>query len=299
MLVGMGIDPKDFTAPGVEAIVSRVILGAQRRAGNVVLLHDGGGDRTHTVLALPRLIDELREQCFVLVSLAELLGSTADQLMPVPRDAHLRSTSMFINSILFQLTGFVRRAIPRLLFAGLVSYVLHVTCVAYFNRRDALYQRDERLARRNAVLPPGESAHQSQVGTGLRIAVLLPAFNEELGIADSLRSVVAAVENSCYRGCDIILVDDGSADGTFGAAQRVAAGMPNVRVERMLVNGGKAAALNRAILLASAADVVITVDADTLLEPGAIDAIAGHFVDPRVHAVCGFIKVCSVSAPSY
>ena len=47
-----------------------------------MLLHDGGGDRTHTVVALPQIIDGLRAAGFQIVPVSELVGQTRAQLMP-------------------------------------------------------------------------------------------------------------------------------------------------------------------------------------------------------------------------
>ena len=69
-------------------IVQRVLEQARSDGGNIVLLHDGGGDRTHTVEALPQIIDGLRAAGFQIVPVSELLGQTRAQLMPpliVPR----------------------------------------------------------------------------------------------------------------------------------------------------------------------------------------------------------------------
>jgi peptidoglycan/xylan/chitin deacetylase (PgdA/CDA1 family) len=53
------VDPRDWSRPGVDAIVDGVI--DHLRPGGVVLLHDGGGDRSQTVAALARLLDELTQ----------------------------------------------------------------------------------------------------------------------------------------------------------------------------------------------------------------------------------------------
>jgi peptidoglycan/xylan/chitin deacetylase (PgdA/CDA1 family) len=58
-LLGWNVDPSDYTRPGALAIHSRVI--AQVRPGGIVGLHDGGGDRSQTVAALPLMIASLRE----------------------------------------------------------------------------------------------------------------------------------------------------------------------------------------------------------------------------------------------
>ena len=63
-------------------IVQRVLEQAHANGGNIVLLHDGGGDRTQTVLALPQIIDGLRAAGFQIVPVSELIGQTRAQLMP-------------------------------------------------------------------------------------------------------------------------------------------------------------------------------------------------------------------------
>jgi peptidoglycan/xylan/chitin deacetylase (PgdA/CDA1 family) len=52
-------DPRDWSRPGKNAIVARVLL--RLRPGAVVLMHDGGGDRTQTVAALRWLLPRLRD----------------------------------------------------------------------------------------------------------------------------------------------------------------------------------------------------------------------------------------------
>ena len=50
--------------------------------GSVILLHDGGGDRSATVAALPLLIDTLRAKGYEIVPVSELLGKTTAEVMP-------------------------------------------------------------------------------------------------------------------------------------------------------------------------------------------------------------------------
>lgn len=60
------VDSLDWKRPGVAAIVSNVLKHA--RNGSIVLMHDGGGDRSETVQALPIIINELRRRGFVFVT---------------------------------------------------------------------------------------------------------------------------------------------------------------------------------------------------------------------------------------
>ncbi|MGM9992231.1 MAG: polysaccharide deacetylase family protein [Candidatus Bruticola sp.] len=63
--------PRDWQLPGAEVIAQRVISQAQ--SGDIVLLHDGGGDRSQTVAALPAIIRGLRQRGFQLVRVDQLL----------------------------------------------------------------------------------------------------------------------------------------------------------------------------------------------------------------------------------
>lgn len=66
------VDPGDYTRPGTDAIVARV-LGAVRN-GSIVLMHDGGGPRDQTLAAVPRIIDALRGRGYRFATVPELLG---------------------------------------------------------------------------------------------------------------------------------------------------------------------------------------------------------------------------------
>jgi peptidoglycan/xylan/chitin deacetylase (PgdA/CDA1 family) len=78
LMVLWSIDPGDWRRPGAGAIVSGVLSHA--RPGAIVIMHDGGGDRSQTVAALPAIINGLRKRHYGLVSLPRLLA-----LDPPPR----------------------------------------------------------------------------------------------------------------------------------------------------------------------------------------------------------------------
>jgi len=84
-------------------------------------------------------------------------------------------------------------------------------------------------------------------------------------------------------------VDDGSTDATAEEVARAAAGDPRVRL-LLQVNAGKAAAMNRALAEASC-DVLVCLDADTVIAADAIGRLVRHFGDPEVGAVAGNVKV--------
>jgi peptidoglycan/xylan/chitin deacetylase (PgdA/CDA1 family) len=72
-------DPQDFTVPPTSSIINRVLKGNPYnpdkgvQSGSIVLMHDGGGWRGHTLAALPQIIDRLRARGYRFVTVAQLL----------------------------------------------------------------------------------------------------------------------------------------------------------------------------------------------------------------------------------
>jgi poly-beta-1,6-N-acetyl-D-glucosamine synthase len=116
------------------------------------------------------------------------------------------------------------------------------------------------------------------------VTVLIPAYNEEEVIATS----VAAVLASDYPGeLELLVLDDGSTDGTEDAALSAASGDPRCRVLRDPVNRGKADRLNEGFAQASH-ELVVATDADTHVHPQAIRwLVARMLTSPMLAAVAG------------
>ena len=64
-------DTMDWNKPGVNKIVDTVLKGSQE--GNIVLFHDGGGNREQTIKALKKILPELEKQGYKFVTISELL----------------------------------------------------------------------------------------------------------------------------------------------------------------------------------------------------------------------------------
>ncbi|PEE40578.1 polysaccharide deacetylase family sporulation protein PdaB [Bacillus pseudomycoides] len=64
-------DPKDWANPGTESIVNHVVKNA--KSGDIVLLHDGGNDRSQTVAALEKILSALQKEGYRFVKVSELL----------------------------------------------------------------------------------------------------------------------------------------------------------------------------------------------------------------------------------
>ncbi len=72
LMVLWSVDTDDYLQPGVEAIVNSALEGAH--PGAVILMHDGGGDRSQTIAALPQIITKLRARGYKLVTVPRLLA---------------------------------------------------------------------------------------------------------------------------------------------------------------------------------------------------------------------------------
>ena len=115
------------------------------------------------------------------------------------------------------------------------------------------------------------------------VTVLIPAYNEEQVIAMSVRAALDAD----YPELEVLVLDDGSTDGTAAAARAAAAGDPRCEVLRDPVNRGKAEQLNIGFARARHELVVVT-DADTHMLPHALRRLAARMdQSPLVAAVAG------------
>lgn len=113
-----------------------------------------------------------------------------------------------------------------------------------------------------------------------RVSVIVPAYQEEKTIRDTVLTVLA----SAWDDLEVIVVDDGSRDGTAAAVADLA-GSGRIRLVRQ-ENAGKAAALNAGIARATG-EVVLYTDADSVFLPDTVAKLVRWFGDPRVDAVCG------------
>jgi cellulose synthase/poly-beta-1,6-N-acetylglucosamine synthase-like glycosyltransferase len=131
---------------------------------------------------------------------------------------------------------------------------------------------------------------EAAAGYQPRVAVLVPAYNEEKVIERTLRAAL----RSSYRNLRVILIDDGSRDRTLEVAR---ASFAREEASGRLVvltkpNSGKADALNFGLAhLGRDEEIFLGIDADTVIARDAVSLLVPHFLDPRVGAVAGNAKV--------
>jgi len=269
LIVGQRIDPDDWSLRDGKPIPAKEIVDSVLRQvdkGNIILLHDGGGDRTQTVAALPQIIDALRGRGYQLVSVSDLLGKTRAEIMPAlaPEERFEARADGFIFT-LFQWFRF---------FIGII-FIVGIVLVSGRTLIIGLLALIEKLRPDHAVMPNPPPS----------VTVLIPAHNEENVIVQTVTSVLL----SDWKDLRIIVVDDGSIDKTGELLDTNFSHEPRVRIIHQM-NRGKAAALNVAMSQAES-EIVVTIDADTEIESDAISKLVRHFSNPTVGAVAGNVKV--------
>jgi len=280
LTVGLHVDPDDWKRPGVQAVIERTLAGvfsAPATCGsdaeancsrNIILLHDGGGNRAQTVAALPVIIDQLRARGYRFVPVSTLAGLSHTAVMP-PISASDRFMAG-ADLALFTTLGAIVVALRWLFLFAITIGILRAIALSALALIQARKENRE-------IFPP--------IDPGRAVTVLIPAFNEERVIERAVNGVLASIDVVV----EVIVVDDGSTDRTSAIVAEAFADEPRVRL-LTLENGGKARALNRALELVTT-ELVIALDADTQFEPVTIARLARWFDDPQLGAVAGNAKV--------
>jgi cellulose synthase/poly-beta-1,6-N-acetylglucosamine synthase-like glycosyltransferase/spore germination protein YaaH/peptidoglycan/xylan/chitin deacetylase (PgdA/CDA1 family) len=285
--IGESIDPLDWE-PGTSAdsIVARVIarkqsMTDQNLSGNIILLHDAGGEsREATVEALPRIIHYFKERGYQFTTIADLLGKKKEDLMPsVPRGSgyYLLQLNYFLA-----MSAYVGSHLLTSVF--IIFIVLSLLRILFM----AVMASKQHRWEKKFDLKPFWNAKGTDAP---KVSIIVPAYNEQVNAVSSLENLLRAD----YPNFEIIFVDDGSKDETYEKVKTAFASNPNVRVLTK-PNGGKASALNFGIQQ-SEAPFVICIDADTKLLKDAVSKLMMHFGEVQYHngkkvgAVAGNVKV--------
>ncbi len=267
--IGESIDPNDWDARNnADSIVAKTIRIAEDGNGNIILLHDAGGEsRQATVDALPRIIKYFRDKGCVFTTVADLMGKTKNDVMPPVKNS-------FGNSFNYFFLQFIYWAGKILFSLFLIGIFLSIGRMILMALLAWLQKRKEKNALLNIPF----------AGKPL-VSIIVPAYNEEI---NAIRTVQSLLQQD-YPNLQVIFVDDGSKDNTFKIVQDAFYNNNNVKVFAK-ANGGKASALNMGVEKAEG-EIVVCIDADTQLKSDAVSQLIKKFTDGTVGAVAGNVKV--------
>lgn len=274
--IGENIDPEDWQ-PGVKAmdIVNRIEKQIKLRGGNIILLHDAGGDtREETVKALKILIPRLQKQGYHFTNIANLLHKKQSDLMPpIPKTKsyYIMQLNLVLATTIYAVSHFLTALFTVFIILGIVRLLI----MLYWAIKERIKRKKE---------------NQSIVLTEYpKVSIIVPAYNEEVNIISSLSNLL----KQSYPDYDIIFVDDGSKDQTYQLVTEAFKNNSKIKIFTK-INGGKATALNFGIQQSNA-DYVVCIDADTKLQNNALELLVAKFVNAnpqeKIAAVAGNVKV--------
>lgn len=274
--IGENIDPEDWQ-PGIKAdeIVKRVMAGIKQQRGNIILLHDAGGDtREETVKALKILIPTLQKQGYHFTNLTNILHKSRNELMPeVPktRSYYIMQLNLVLATVIYGISHFLVALFTIFIVLGMIRLLL----MAYWAFKER--SKEKKLGE----FPVLKSYP--------KVSIIVPAYNEEVNIVSSLQNLL----KQTYPNFNIIMVDDGSKDSTYEKALEAFPDHPKLKILTK-GNGGKATALNFGISQTNA-EYVVCIDADTKLQQDAVKYLIARFLnssaEEKIAAVAGNVKV--------
>ncbi|MGF1338651.1 bifunctional polysaccharide deacetylase/glycosyltransferase family 2 protein [Streptomyces flavovirens] len=275
-------DSEDWQLPGVSKIIQWAT--PKNGKGASVLFHDAGGDRSETLAALPAYIEKMKAKgyTFTTVSGAQRRSTPGDGGAAAPSGTVAGDAEQAAHRPADTVTRWEGRAllgavavaewtVPGL---AVLLAVVGVAVIGRFGLMLLLARRHHRQRNRRRFSWGPEVTEP--------VTVVVPAYNEKECIAATLNSLAASTHP-----IEILVVDDGSTDGTAEIAESL--GLANVRVVRQ-ENAGKSAALNHGVREARHG-IVVMMDGDTVFEPDTVHHLVQPFADPAIGAVAGNAKV--------
>jgi Glycosyltransferases, probably involved in cell wall biogenesis len=273
--IGENIDPEDWQV-GIKAdtIFKRVVKAVEEQRGNIILLHDAGGEtREETIKALPMIIKYFQQKGYTFTSISSLLNKDRSVLMPaVPKGSgyYIMQSNLALAELTYWVGNFLTSLFIIFIILGIARLIFMMILTSREKRKKVIL--DNNLLE-NAPL----------------VSIIVPAYNEEVNAVSSLNNLL----KQDYPNFNIIFVDDGSKDETYKRVYEALSGNEKMRIFTK-PNGGKASALNFGIQHTNA-EYVVCIDADTKLYPNAVSLMMLHFLDKsnneNVGAVAGNVKV--------
>lgn len=267
IVVGANLDTQDWNVAAGESdvILTRLSERLQEDKPMVIIMHDAAGAGA-TVDALRAFIPEMKARGYRFVLVSDYFGLTRDQVMPLAPIATAMDDVLVGAARTFVLGASSFNVL--IMFVSVIGIARMWAIVALRKTYVPL------LARRGKLYADREP-----------ISIIIPAFNEEANIEATVRSVFA---NLKHRD-EVIVVDDGSTDASAHIVRTLQAEFGTVLKLLQKENGGtKGSALSFALPQVKHR-IIMSIDADTIVDRDAFDFLAGHFRDSTVGAVAGKI----------
>lgn len=267
-MIGELIDPSDWEEPKSSVIVDRVMK--ELPSGNIILLHDAGGNRENTVKALPKIIETLEKKGYKFVSIHDLIGKSREAVMPSVKSDE--NPFLVYDKALFSLVFSWEMFVKTLFYAAILLGIFRVLFLIFFASKQK--NNNKKLEFSDKFKPS--------------VSVVIAAYNEEKVICKTISSIL----DSDYENLEIIVVNDGSKDNTGLVVADTFQNVSNVKLINK-ENGGKSSAVNLGFKSAKG-EIVVCLDADTIIAKNAVSLMVRHFYDKNVAAVSGNVKVGNV-----
>ena len=266
--VGWNVETSDWAKPGVSKIIERATVNIPHEA--TILMHDGGGNRAQTVAALGPVIKKLKDEGYIFTTVDHLDATLTQPYQPIPK-TFLGIAGSIISIASYRLWIAIQDVFSWILLALAILSIVRLVITWIFAIR---YSR----RRKNHAAMPGKRKS---------VAVLIPAHNEAMTIEKTLESLLALNP----KPDQVILAENGSTDDTYERALDFAARHQALSIlVRQYGPVGKANALNLALAEVEC-ELVIVLDADTVIDSEFTNVIQSHFENERVGAVAGNVKV--------
>ena len=273
--IGESIDPNDWEEDiTADSIYERTVRQYETNPDKgIILLHDAGGNRQATVDALPRIIHYFKAKGVQFTTIAGLLHTTKDVVMP-PVDNSLVKLDGGIATFSYWTEHFLSSAFWIAIILGFIR-IAAMAAMAFTQKiKTNIYQPLYRLPLKET--PP--------------VSIIVPAFNEEMNAVKTIENLLL----QDYPNFDILFIDDGSTDNTYEIVLAAFCNHDKVKIVTK-PNGGKAAALNYG-LRNTKNEYVVCIDADTQLKTDAITQLMKKMLLPVkskkiTGAVAGNVKV--------
>ncbi|KHF38455.1 polysaccharide deacetylase family protein [Halalkalibacter okhensis] len=269
-IVGSDIDLRDWDGKTADEIFEETKRRVESEAGNIILLHDAGGDRRPTIEALPHIIEYLQAEGYSIVPVSELIDKTRSEVMPSFTSNEGGYKPFYqIGSALYY---FIVKIPTIFLYTIIMIGVIRLLILGYYSMK---HKRNSQKITFNRGYNPF-------------VSILIAAYNEEKVIRQTIQTIL----KSNYPHFEVIIVDDGSKDQTSEVIGTHFGSNSKVRLINK-INGGKSSALNVGLLEAKG-EIIVTLDADTIITEDAVSLFVRHFSNPKVGAVSGNVKIGNI-----